>query len=176
MHNRLQVRRVLDTDGAAIGAAHAAAWLAAYTHIFEPDFLAAAAESRRVEWPRVIQGLLAAPNLLMVGEVDERVVAFIHVTATPAVETAEISACYCHPEAWGTGISVALMERTKLAVGERASRVVLWTARDAARARRFYEKAGFHVTGNTRDETLTNWTTGASADCPAVEYETRLTP
>ena len=52
--------------------------------------------------------------------------------------------------------------------------VFLWTLRDAARARRFYEKVGFRLTGNTRAETLTNWTTGAGAERPAVEYATTL--
>jgi hypothetical protein len=75
MTDRVQVREAVEGDGDAIGEAHAAAWLAAYTHIFEPDFLDAAAESRRSEWPSAIRGLLAPPNILLVGAVNERVVA-----------------------------------------------------------------------------------------------------
>jgi predicted GNAT family acetyltransferase len=106
--------------------------------------------------------------------VDEQVVAFAHATPTAVPDTAEITGFYCHPAAWGTGIAVALMTRTNDELAKHFSNVILWTARDAARARRFYEKVGFQLTGNTRDEPLTNWTTGEAAECMIVEYTTSL--
>ena len=74
----------------------------------------------------------------------------------------------------GNRISAALMTQTKAVLADRVREVFLWTLRDAARARRFSEKVGFRVTGNTRAETFTNWTTGAAAERPAVEYATTL--
>jgi GNAT superfamily N-acetyltransferase len=171
----LTVRGAVERDGEAIGEAHAAAWLAAYANIFTPDFLSAAASSRRRGWPRAMSSLLAPPNVLLVGELDGRVVAFAH--AAPSAESArvgEICGFYCHPEAWGSGISKSLMAQTRSALVQDFDRVVLWTARDAHRARRFYAKVGFASTGRERLEVLTDWSTGAAADAPAVEYTAPL--
>jgi GNAT superfamily N-acetyltransferase len=175
MTESLHVREAVAADGDAIGEAHAAAWLVAYTHIFDPDFLTAAAESRRRGWPGAIRHHLVPPNILLVGALGDRVVAFAH--AMPfAPDLAEINGFYCHPDAWGTGIAAALMTHTEGALAENFGAVFLWTLRDAARARRFYEKAGFGLTGNERPEPLTDWATGIVVRRPAVEYQKRLRP
>jgi GNAT superfamily N-acetyltransferase len=171
----LTVRSAVERDGEAIGEAHAAAWLAAYAHIFTPDFLAAAASSRRSGWPREMSSLLSKPNVLLVGEVDGRVVAFAHAAPSAAsARVAEICGFYCHPEAWGSGIATSLMTQTRSALVHDFDRVVLWAARDAHRARRFYTKVGFVATGRERLEMLTDWSTGAAAEAPAVEYTAPL--
>ena len=171
----LRVRKAVDADGMAIGEAHAAAWLAAYDHIFAPEFLVAAATSRRIGWPLAMSHQLAPPNVLLVGELDGRVVAFAHAAQLADRErVAEICGFYCHPEAWGSGIATSLMAQTRAALVPDFDRVILWTARDAHRARHFYEKVGFRVTGRERQEVLTDWSTGAAAEAPAVEYATPL--
>jgi GNAT superfamily N-acetyltransferase len=167
----VSVRRATLDDGDAIGAAHGAAWLAAYGHIFDATFLNAAAESRRVGWPRAMERLLGPPNLLLVGELDHRVVAFAHAAPLPdRPTTAEIRGFYSHPDAWGTGIAPLLMTRTCVALAEDFANVTLWTLRDAHRARRFYEKVGFCATGNIRSESLSDWTTGTAHEAPTIEY------
>jgi N-acetylglutamate synthase-like GNAT family acetyltransferase len=120
------------------------------------------------------EGFLAQPNILLVGAVNERVVAFAHAVPATVPDMAELTGFYCHPDAWGSGISAALMTPTKAALADRVSEMFLWTLRDSARARRFYEKVGFRLTGSTRCETLTNWTTDAAAERSAVEYATTL--
>jgi GNAT superfamily N-acetyltransferase len=170
----MSVRIAVEADGKAIGEAHAAAWLAAYDHIFEPAFLAAAAASRRGEWPRVIGPLLVPPNVLLVGALGQRVVAFAHVSPVTVRNTAEIKGFYCHPDAWGSGVAAALMDEVRGLLAREFNDVFLWTLRDAARARRFYEKVGFRLTGGERDEPLTDWTTGVAVTRPAVEYAARL--
>ncbi len=174
MSGVLRARHARESDGAAIGEAHAEAWLAGYGHIFESEFLIAAAESRRVEWPNVVRMLLEPPNLVMVGELDARVVAFAYAHPAKPPGVAEIAGFYCHPDAWGSGIAAELMTRTRSELAQSFGAVFLWTLRDTARSRRFYEKAGFRATGNERNETLTNWTTGAAVECPAVEYAAPL--
>jgi GNAT superfamily N-acetyltransferase len=174
MTEELEVRQAVAADGVAIGEAHAASWLAAYGGIFEVDFLDAAAESRRTGWPRKIRDALASPDLLLVGIRNGRVVAFAHSVAAQASGVAEITGFYCHPDAWGTGVSGALMADTKRTLAHKFGHALLWTLRDAARARRFYEKMGFELTGNTRDNALTNWTTGASVERPSLEYTAPL--
>jgi hypothetical protein len=60
------------------------------------------------------------------------------------------------------------------ALAEEYSDVFPWTLRDAARARRFYEKVGYRATGNERAEPFTDWSTEVAVERPAVEYATRL--
>jgi len=174
MTDMLDVREAVEADGVAIGEAHAASWLAAYGGIFDSEFLGAAAESRRTGWPTAIRDRLAPPHVLLVGVLNGRVVAFVHAVPATAAEVAEIAGFYCHPVAWGSGVSAALMLDTKLTLADDFRDAFLWTLREAARARRFYEKVGFELSGNTRDQALTDWSTGAAVERPAVEYTTVL--
>jgi N-acetylglutamate synthase-like GNAT family acetyltransferase len=172
----IRVRTAVAADGVEIGEAHAAAWIAAYDHIFDPDFLRMAAEGRRAGWPHSIHRLLVAPNILLVGEIDGRVMGFAHAAPLPETRGAEVRGFYCHPDAWGTGVATKLMTRCLLAVRDDAEEVFLWTLRDAQRARHFYEKVGFCATGQTRAESLTDWTNGVAVERPAVEYAVALGP
>ncbi|ORT58359.1 GNAT family N-acetyltransferase [Streptomyces sp. CB03238] len=75
---------------------------------------------------------------------------------------AELYALYARPDQLSTGVGRALMdEATTRAAGEGYAAMRLWVLRDNARARRFYEKAGFapdgaeepwHVAGTTVTE------------------------
>lgn len=67
-----------------------------------------------------------------------------------AGETGEVYAIYLVPAAWSTGTGRALMDAALgglRAAGYR--RVVLWVLAGNARARRFYDKAGFAPDGTT---------------------------
>jgi ribosomal protein S18 acetylase RimI-like enzyme len=67
-----------------------------------------------------------------------------------AGETGEMYTLYVAPEHWSTGAGRALTDATL--DGLRAAgyqRVVLWTLTENARARRFYDKAGFALDGAT---------------------------
>ena len=87
----------------------------------------------------------------------------------------EIFAFYCHPVAWGTGMADALMRDTCAALSTRATRAVLWTPNEAHRARRFYERYGFTLTGRTRAERLSDWQPTPTYDeVAAVEYALSL--
>jgi GNAT superfamily N-acetyltransferase len=173
MSRPIQVRRAVKGDAGVVGQAHAAAWVAAYDHIFEWEFLLAGATGRRGGWSQTIERLLQPPNLLLVGEVDGRVVAFAH--ARPAEDgRAEVRGFYCHPYGWGSGIAALLMSKTTAVLADEFNEVFLWTLRDAGRARRFYEKLGYRPTGNERPEPLTDWSTGVTVERPAVEYARTL--
>jgi GNAT superfamily N-acetyltransferase len=170
----LEVRPAVAADAAAIGDTHAESWLAAYTEIFDREFLIGAAESRRSGWPNVIEHLLIPPNALFVGALEGQVIAFGHAAPSDEPATLEVCGFYVHPTAWGSGIATALMARLLADAASVFERAMLWTLRDAARARRFYEKFGYGVTGRERLEELTDWSTGAQASGPAVQYARRL--
>jgi GNAT superfamily N-acetyltransferase len=62
--------------------------------------------------------------------------------------TAELYALYVHPAWWSTGTGRALMDRVLAKVSAAGYlAITLWVLRDNARARRFYEQAGFAPDG-----------------------------
>ena len=168
---QLGVRVAVPGDGAAIGEAHGAAWEQAYQDLFDPSFVVRSAVGRRRGWPHAIEAHLAEDGVLLVGELDGEVMAFAH--AGPAREEpalAEIYGFYSHPASWGSGLASLLQGEICARLADRWPRVVLWTHRDAGRARRFYEKSGFALTGGQRIETLSDWIGDATVQAPAVEY------
>ena len=74
-----------------------------------------------------------------------------HLTpAGRAGHVGELYALYVTPAWWSTGTGRALMASALAALeAERYRRVVLWVLADNARARRFYERAGFAADGGT---------------------------
>lgn len=50
---------------------------------------------------------------------------------------------YVHPDAWGTGLADALIERCHAALADRFDDALLWVLTDNPRARRFYERNGW---------------------------------
>ena len=64
---------------------------------------------------------------------------------------ARIEALLTIPEVWGKGVSATLMERALADIKAAGYSVVhVWPFADNRRARRFYEKQGFHPSGQTR--------------------------
>jgi ribosomal protein S18 acetylase RimI-like enzyme len=62
----------------------------------------------------------------------------------------ELYALYLLPAWWSVGVGRALMTSVLDSLrGDRYRRVVLWVLADNARARRFYERAGFTLDGGT---------------------------
>jgi len=65
-------------------------------------------------------------------------------------EAGELYALYLLPAWWSAGVGRALMTSVLDSMrGDRYRRVVLWVLADNARARRFYERAGFTLDGGT---------------------------
>ena len=63
-------------------------------------------------------------------------------------DSAEIVAIHSLPNSWGTGLGYAMLEEVLRQTGEKP--VFLWAFRENERARRFYEKHGFHWDGTER--------------------------
>ena len=61
---------------------------------------------------------------------------------------AEIVAIHSFPESWGTGLGHVMLTEALKQIGDRP--VFLWAFKDNIRARRFYEKHGFHWDGSER--------------------------
>jgi ribosomal protein S18 acetylase RimI-like enzyme len=73
--------------------------------------------------------------------------------ANPAI--AELKRLFIRPEHWGAGIATALLdEMVAIAFAEGFRQMQLWVPTDNVRARRFYEREGWHAAGARRDDEL----------------------
>ena len=161
----LDIRAGSAADAAEIRRVRRESWIAAYTGIVDRAAIDRATAEPPPDRP--------APNppphvrtLVAVGGDDPAVIGFASfgperavVSASyPAVPQAggptalpgELYALYVTPARWSTGTGRALMGSALAALNEAGyPRVVLWVLADNARARRFYERAGFVHDGVT---------------------------
>jgi GNAT superfamily N-acetyltransferase len=159
-----RVRRAAPADAAAVARVHVRAWQGAYRGLLPDAFLdglPATLSRREAAWGRI----LADPEqAVWVYPVAAEVAAFASVgpcrddDKDPA-SVAELTALYALPEVWGQGVGRALwgavLEHSR-ATGYRE--IALWVLTENARARRFYEAAGFRPDGHTKLEERAGFT------------------
>jgi GNAT superfamily N-acetyltransferase len=177
------IRPATADDGTAIVAVQTAAWQTAYEGLLPADRLRALSEPERQEraaemWGRR-GGVHTSEFGLLVAEVDGVVSGF--AATSPAADDAtadqrvcELNVFHVHPAQWGTGLATALMTETKrwMRDGE-YDRALLWTLRDAGRARRFYEREGWTHDGHT--QTVLAKPLWSDLEIPQVRYVTVIT-
>ncbi|HJP72874.1 MAG TPA: GNAT family N-acetyltransferase [Pseudonocardiaceae bacterium] len=145
----IEVRRAGPGDGDVLGEIHAASWAAAYASFFDAAFAEEGVRDRRTRWHgRIADGA----GTILVAALDDRPLAFSYVIRSPTRPgLAEIFSFYSHPDAWGRGLAVPLMDETlRVLRADGFGRVHLWTLRDTPRSRGFYRKSGFTETGAVR--------------------------
>ncbi|MFF1409572.1 GNAT family N-acetyltransferase [Streptomyces sp. NPDC058289] len=147
------VREMTESDIDAVAAVRVGAWRHAYAGLMPQSYLdglsvAAYAEQRRAAFADPAG---AVTNLVADGP-DGAVLgwaAFGPATTTGPEGTApdegELYALYARPDAMGTGVGRALMTEVLRRAPYPAVR--LWVIEGNARARRFYERAGFRPDG-----------------------------
>jgi ribosomal protein S18 acetylase RimI-like enzyme len=149
----MHVREMLDSDIPDVAQAHLKAWQAAYRGILSDSMLDGL---DRATFERNWQGILHRPHrTTLVIESHGRAIGYIAFgpASTPSRELAdgEIIGLYVHPDHWGQGAGSKLLAEALVQLEQRRfSRVIVWTMRDNARARRFYQKHGFTPDGQTR--------------------------
>ena len=173
----IEIRLAAAADEPAITQVRRETWLAAYAQIIDPEIIARVTASGgrasaapppdrtslvAVGWQppstapdaaRVIVGYASyGPERTVASAASAgsgpRPIGFTE--AGLAGETGELYALYVSPAHWSTGAGRALTDAALdglRAAGYR--RVVLWTLTENARARRFYDKAGFAPDGAT---------------------------
>jgi GNAT superfamily N-acetyltransferase len=168
------IRSASPADAAQIAAVRRDSWLAAYQGIISraiidrvtaPDGGAGVRQSFRTRpWQRMIVAVAAAPPQppaeqaapSVVGyasfgpELDVLDAAWPHPLSAEgqAGRAAELYALYVRPAWWSTGTGRALMDRVLAQVSAGGYLcITLWVLEDNARARRFYELAGFAPDG-----------------------------
>jgi GNAT superfamily N-acetyltransferase len=170
--NSVVVRTPKPEDAAQVGEAHAKAWEEGYSQLFAPVVLTELADARRSLWSHIFIDPSFDFESMLVAERAGEVVGYSHFGDGSETDTeGEVFGFYAHPKVWGTGVSTVLMnaslERLR---GRSFSGVMLWTLVGAGRARAFYEKCGFTLTG--RERTGTVFPTGSEVF--EVEYRMSL--
>ncbi|WP_445395118.1 GNAT family N-acetyltransferase [Streptomyces sp. LE64] len=149
----MRIRAARTADAAEIAQVHVRAWRAAYAGIVPQPYLDALDPVAKT---RTWQEILGQPGhrrgvLVAHPAADpQRIAAF--ATYAPAGEDhphrAELGALYADPDHWGTGTGRELTAATVTAMREAGYReAVLWVLAENARARRFYESAGWRHDG-----------------------------
>jgi GNAT superfamily N-acetyltransferase len=160
----VKLRAASAADAAAVAAVQRASWFAAYAGIIEepvidrvtaPDGGARVRQTFRTRpWQRMIvaddpvRGVVGFASFGPERDVVGRPWPYPVTEAGAAGEIAELYALYVHPDWWSTGTGRALTTRVLDRVRRGGYRVVtLWVLEANARARRFYERAGFAADG-----------------------------
>ncbi len=155
------VRAPVVADAPDLGAVHVAAWQRAYRGGLVPDDhldSLDAADRARV-WEEALRNPPPSRTTRLLIEDDAGVIAgFVGVgpeDRRPDADIGEVYALYVHPVAWGGGFGRQLLEagvRTLHQAGFRE--MVLWVHSGNMRARRFYERNGWHRDGADRQEVV----------------------
>jgi GNAT superfamily N-acetyltransferase len=167
MSGMVRIRPAAAADGPPIARIRAATWRAVYPGLIPEQTLAErtdpAAVEREGEWRSAhsMDGVLVAEG----PDGDDGLIGFAvfgperdegYQLGQPQTEEApehgrgEVYAIYVLPGHWNSGAGRALMNRVlALAAGQDYNDVSLWVLEANARARRFYEKAGFRLTGES---------------------------
>lgn len=162
------VRHPTRDDAQDVGETHASAWEEGYSALFDPGVLEELVGVRRTMWVRVFADPEFDLESMLVVESDGQVVGYSHFGVSDEDETqGEVFGFYAHPRVWGTGVSSELIVATLAELSVRSLRpVIVWTHAGADRARAFYEKSGFALTGRRRISTVNP----GAIDVPEVEY------
>ena len=130
-------RRATGSDAVALGDLEKAANLVALAHVFPPETHPYPDQLVLDRWREV----LADPAVTtLVSEDDEGLTAFA------AFDRTTLRHLGVRPDHWGTGLAAAAMECVPAAR--------LWCLEANHRARRFYERLGWRLTGNEKPETF----------------------
>jgi GNAT superfamily N-acetyltransferase len=143
------VRAARVQDAPAMGRVHVRAWQAAYRGQMPDEYLdGLRAEQRAEYWTGVLERGPGQTTVLVAEEPPEGVVvgfaALGPAGGQPDAEDGELYVINVDPDYWGGGASRALLEAAQAALARLGYReAVLWVLPGNARARRFYERAGW---------------------------------
>ena len=146
------VRPATVADAAAMGRVHVRAWQAAYRGHMPDDYLdGLRAEDRAAGWERFLRRERARSAVLVAEQAGE-LTGFASVGPAEDPEGAgELYAINVDPDRWGTGAGRALLEAAEAELARLGfDETVLWVLPANARARRFYELAGWVADGTER--------------------------
>jgi ribosomal protein S18 acetylase RimI-like enzyme len=153
------IRRATPEDAAAIARIQVRSWQAAYRGLI-PDEIIARVVDQETSRAERLRKLLADPDNEHRGWVATRQQAVVGMAiAGPSRDpdagdgTGEVQAIYLDPGFTGVGIGRELFQHVVTDLRDRGfQEATLWVLEANARAQRFYEAAGWHLDGTTKDD------------------------
>ncbi len=163
----LIVRRASVDDASAVARVHTRGWHVGYAHVFPSEALLAW-QSDPERWRSRLDH--APRSATFVASRGDVVIGFSGCGPSRDEPTVgELYAIYVDPDAWGSGAGRLLLARAEDALAaEGFTEATLWVLDENPRARRFYERAGWHDDGARQHERF------FETDVTEVRYRKRL--
>ena len=140
------VRWATVEDALGVATVQARSWQAGYRGLVDQGYLDGLDPAAwRERWEQGLSQFTWPERGTLVAERAGAIIGFANLSTG---DEAEIHAIYVVPDDWGTGAGRALMDESVRRLVEAGyTEVVLWVLATNDRARRFYEKAGWHADG-----------------------------
>jgi ribosomal protein S18 acetylase RimI-like enzyme len=144
------IRDAVAADAPRLAEIHAVAWRAAYRGLLSNEYLAGLTPTTRLDWWNSRLARVPPRWAILVAEDEGEVVGFVTIGHCDDDDrrppfAGELYAMYVDPDRWGLGFGRELLfsaeDRFRADAYRDAS---LWVLRDNQRARRFYERGGWH--------------------------------
>lgn len=176
---RIRIREMTEADVRAVAAVRVRGWQFAYAGLMPQTYLDAMTPERDLgERRRIFARTRGVISNLVAEDGTGGVTGWAALGPyrdedAPAPRTStsdgELYALYVHPDMIGTGTGRALLDAALSRAAERSyARVLLWVVKGNARARRFYERAGFQPDGAEESSDVDG------VPVPEVRYAKRL--
>jgi GNAT superfamily N-acetyltransferase len=167
----MDIRPATIDDARGIAEVHVRAWRAAYPGIVPQDVLdAMSVEDREARWRN---GWLSGDEMTMwVAEDSGTIAGWCIVGPSRDVDDdaapGELYGIYVDPQHWGKGPGQTLFDTGVSHLRSRFDEATLWATERNARARRFYERNGWHFDGTNKSDDSRGFVLNE------VRYRTRL--
>ena len=143
------IRPAVPEDAPVLARIQTEAWKAAFGGILSPEALAQATKPEEAQAMHafVLEHQLAHVSLQCIDGTPQGMTAWSENRDNLGCDTAELICIHSLPQFWGHGYGAHMIQHA-LEEAKHAGyvRLVLWVFEGNERARRFYEKHGFHLT------------------------------
>lgn len=143
------IRPAVPEDAPVLARIQTEAWKVAFGGILSPEALAQATNSEEAQAMHafVLEHQLAHVSLQCIDGTPQGMTAWSENRDNLGCDTAELICIHSLPQFWGHGYGAHMIQHV-LEEAKHAGyvRLVLWVFEGNERARRFYEKHGFHLT------------------------------
>ncbi|MCT2593429.1 GNAT family N-acetyltransferase [Streptomyces sp. N2-109] len=176
----MRIREMTEADVGAVAAVRVRGWQHAYAGLMPQEYLdSLSSEGDAGERRRAFTRTREVISNFVAEDTAGRITGWAALgpyregdlppAGRPFTSDGEVYALYVHPESIGTGTGRALMDVClRQAEARSFPRVLLWVVKGNARARRFYERAGFHPDGAEESYDV------QGVPVPEVRYAKRL--
>ena len=148
------IRPAVPEDAPVLARIQTEAWKAAFGGILSPEALAQATnpEEAQAMHAFVLEHQLAHVSLQCIDGTPQGMTAWSENRDNLGCDTAELICIHSLPQFWGHGYGAHMIQHV-LEEAKHAGyvRLVLWVFEGNERARRFYEKHGFHLTDEKQE-------------------------